>query len=136
MTIVNIVIGLVVGVAVMWFLIMPAVNSSTAERTNRQVKEFSDQIAEQDAQISALQTELEQYRASRKANIACAAAIDAAISEHYRDNCLGREAVSQVVEQFGYDRTLYVLANTVRHKEHDGRISRDNENVGQDHPHL
>ena len=70
--------------------------------------------------------ELEQYRASRKANIACAAAIDAAISEHYRDNCLGREAVSQVVEQFGYDRTLYVLANTVRHKEHDGRISRDN----------
>ena len=44
--------------------------------------------------------ELEQYRASRKANIACAAAIDAAISEHYRDNCLGREAVSQVVEQF------------------------------------
>ena len=67
MTIVNIVIGLVVGVAVMWFLIMPAVNSSTAERTNRQVKEFSDQIAEQDAQISALQTELEQYRANSEA---------------------------------------------------------------------
>ena len=65
--------------------------------------------------------ELEQYRASRKANIACAEAIDAAISEHYRNDCLGREAVSQVVEQFGYDRTLYVLANTVRHKEHDGR---------------
>ena len=70
--------------------------------------------------------ELEQYRASRKANIACAEAIDAAISEHYRNDCMGREAVSQVVEQFGYDRTLYVLANTVRHKEHDGRISRDN----------
>ena len=70
--------------------------------------------------------ELEQYRASRKANVACAEAIDAAISEHYRDDCLGREAVSQVVEQFGYDRMLYVLANTVRHKEQDGRISRDN----------
>ena len=67
MTIVNIVIGLVVGVAVMWFLIMPAVNSSTAERTNRQVKEFSSQIAEQEAQISALQTELEQYRANSEA---------------------------------------------------------------------
>ena len=66
-TIVNIVIGLVVGVAVMWFLIMPAVNSSTAKRTNHQVKEFSDQIAEQDAQISALQTELEQYRANSEA---------------------------------------------------------------------
>ena len=70
--------------------------------------------------------ELEQYRASRKANIACAEAVDAAISEHYRNDCMGREAVPQVVEQFGYDRTLYVLANTVRYKEHDGRISRDN----------
>ena len=31
-----------------------------------------------------------------------------------------------VDEAHSYDRTLYVLANTVRHKEHDGRISRDN----------
>ena len=27
---------------------------------------------------------------------------------------------------FGMDRTLYVLANTVRHKDWDGRISHDN----------
>ena len=57
--------------------------------------------------------ELEQYRASRKADIACKEAIESAITEHYRDNCLGREAVSQVVEQFGYERVLHVLANTV-----------------------
>ena len=30
------------------------------------------------------------------------------------------------MEQFGYDRMFYVLANTVRQKEWDGRISRDN----------
>lgn len=70
--------------------------------------------------------ELEQYRASHKANIACRDAIDTAIADHYRDNRLGNGAVKQVVEQFGYDRTLYVLANTVRQKEWDGRISRDN----------
>ena len=64
MTVINIIIGIVVGVAVMWFLIMPAVNRSTADRTNKQVREFSDQIAEQEAQISALQTELESYRAT------------------------------------------------------------------------
>ena len=64
MTVINIIIGIVVGVAVMWFLIMPAVNRSTADRTNKQVREFSDQIAEQEAQISALQTELERYRAT------------------------------------------------------------------------
>lgn len=70
--------------------------------------------------------ELEQYRASHKANIACRDAIDTAIADHYRDNRLGNGAVKQVVEQFGYDRTLYVLANTVRQKDWDGRISREN----------
>ena len=64
MTVINIIIGIVVGVAVMWFLIMPAVDRSTADRTNKQVREFSDRIAEQEAQISALQTELESYRAT------------------------------------------------------------------------
>ncbi len=64
MTIVNIVIGIVVGVAVMWFLIMPAVNKSTAAKTNKQVVEFSDKIATQEAQISALKKELEGFRAT------------------------------------------------------------------------
>lgn len=70
--------------------------------------------------------ELEQYRASRNANIACKKAIETAIRDHYRDNRLSLEAVHQVAEQFGFDRTMYVLANTVRQKGHDGRISRDN----------
>lgn len=70
--------------------------------------------------------ELEQYRASHKANIACRDAIDTAIADHYRNNSLGSGAIKQVVEQFGYDRTLYVLANTVKQKDLDGRISRDN----------
>lgn len=70
--------------------------------------------------------ELEQFRDSFKANIACKEAIEAAIREHYRNNCLGREAPQQVVEQFGYDRVFYVLANTVNQMDWDGRISRDN----------
>ena len=70
--------------------------------------------------------ELEQYRASYKANIACKEAIEQAIADHYRDNRLGTEAVHQVLEQFGYDRMFYVLAGTVRQKYWDGRISRDN----------
>lgn len=70
--------------------------------------------------------ELEQYRASHKANIACKEAIETAISEHYRDNRLGKEAAMAVIDAFGMDRTLYVLANTVRHKDWDGRISHDN----------
>lgn len=68
--------------------------------------------------------ELEQYRESRKANIACRTAIEDAITAHYRDNRLDGAAVKQVVDTFGYDRTLYILAATVQHKEWDGRISR------------
>ncbi len=70
--------------------------------------------------------ELEQYRASYKANVACKEAIETAIRDNYRDNCLGKEAAKQVTEQFGYERIFYVLANTVQRKDFDGRISRDN----------
>lgn len=70
--------------------------------------------------------ELEQYQASHQANIACKEAIETAIRDHYHDNRLGKEAAQEVMDAFGIDRTLYVLANTVRHKEWDGRISPDN----------
>lgn len=69
------------------------------------------------------QGDLDLYRASRRANIACKEAIEAAISEHYRDNRLDKDAVPQVIEQFGYTRTLYVLANTVQQKDWDERFS-------------
>ena len=70
--------------------------------------------------------EFEEYRASCKANIACKGAIETAIRDNYHDNCLGKDTVKQVTNQFGYDRILYVLAETVREKDWDGRISRDN----------
>ena len=70
--------------------------------------------------------ELEQYRASHKANVACKGAIETAIRDNYRDNRLGKEGVKQVSDQFGYERMFYVLANTAQRKDFDGRISRDN----------
>ena len=70
--------------------------------------------------------ELDAYRTSHKENVACKQAIVAAIREHYRDNSLGREGAQQVIEQFGLERVQYVLANTVRQMDWDGRISPDN----------
>lgn len=68
-----------------------------------------------------------QYNASHDANIACKGAIETAIRRYYGHNCLDAvPAVRDVVKQFGYERTLYVLANTVQRLEHDGRISRQN----------
>ncbi|MCH5278360.1 MAG: DUF3849 domain-containing protein [Christensenellaceae bacterium] len=70
--------------------------------------------------------ELAAYRASNKANMACKEAIEAAIRDHYHNNCLGSGAVKQAIEQFGYDRVFYVLANTVRQKDWDDRFCLDN----------
>ena len=77
---------------------------------------------------------LEEYRASHKANIACKEAIEQAIADNYRDNRLGPACVQQVLQQFDPGRIFYVLANTVRQKEHDGRISRDNKAWAQTIP--
>ena len=70
--------------------------------------------------------ELEQYRASSKANAACKEAIEAAIREHYHDNQLDSQAAAQVVNVFGLDRTLFVLSNTVQQKDWDARFSPGN----------
>ena len=63
-SVVNIALGVLVGVAVMWFLIMPAMNASRQEKVNQQTVEFSDKIATQEEQISALKKELEEYRST------------------------------------------------------------------------
>ena len=74
-----------------------------------------------------LPCEEEQHRASNHANIACKKAIETAIASHYHDNRLDAEtAVRDVVKQFGFERMLYVLANTTQNMEHDGRVSRAN----------
>lgn len=63
-TFMNIAIGAAVGIAVMWFLIMPAIINGRQKDINKQTVAFSDQIATQEAQISALKLELEEFRAS------------------------------------------------------------------------
>ncbi len=71
--------------------------------------------------------ELEQYRASIQANTACKEAIERAVNGHYHNSCLDtKAAVRDVVGKFGFERTLYVLAVTVRRMDWDGRISRKN----------
>ncbi len=71
--------------------------------------------------------ELDVYRASRDANMACKEAIEQAISENYVDYRLStRVAVETVLEQFSEERVKYVLANTVQHNLHDGRYHAEN----------
>ena len=70
--------------------------------------------------------ELEQFRQSNVANIACRAAIERVIAENFDGMRLRADAVAQVLNEFGADRVQFVLANTVQQKSWDGRFSRDN----------
>ena len=71
--------------------------------------------------------EMAQYQLSYQANSACKEAIEQAISAHYAENRLDTEsAVKAVLEKFGTERVQFILANTIRHKNSDGRISQDN----------
>ena len=67
------------------------------------------------------QNELEAYRASSKANIACKEAIEKAIHDHYQNNSLDPKGVEDVMDVFGKERTMYVLAITVQHSMWDAR---------------
>ena len=71
--------------------------------------------------------EMAQYNRSYQANLDCKEAIEHAISTHYADNRLDTEAaVKDVLEKFGAERVQFILANTIQHKDSDGRVSRDN----------
>ncbi|MBR3796300.1 MAG: DUF3849 domain-containing protein [Clostridia bacterium] len=70
--------------------------------------------------------ELEQFRQSNVANIACRAAIEKAIAENFDGMRLRADAAEPVLSEFGAERVMFVLANTVQHKDWDGRFSREN----------
>ena len=71
--------------------------------------------------------EMAQYNRSYQANSACKEAIEQTISAHYAENRLDTEAaVKDVLEKFGAERVQFILANTIQHKNRDGRISQDN----------
>lgn len=110
-----------------------------AEKAQEQTQETSETVKEKKpsyldvpvyremANYAYEADEMDAYRASRDANIACAEAIEQAISENYVDYRLStRVAVETVLEQFSEERVQYVLANTVQHNLHDGRYHAEN----------
>lgn len=71
--------------------------------------------------------ELNKYYQSYNLNMDCKQAIQQAINQNYKDNILDVDtAVKLVLEQFNVERVQFVLANTIKHKAWDTRISADN----------
>lgn len=77
-------------------------------------------------EYAQIHDEITTYRASLRANVMCKTAIETAIGENYSDNRLKADGAKTVIDMYGLDRVKYVLANTVRKKDWDARISPEN----------
>ena len=63
------------------------------------------------------------YLESRKLNLDCKNAIEDAIRENFDGLHLAHDAAKGIIEEYGAERVVFILANTVQHLEHDGRFS-------------
>lgn len=64
LTILNIVIGLVVGAAVVWFLAVPTMKKNMMSKTNKEIIVYSEQIATLQSELDLQKKELKQYEAA------------------------------------------------------------------------
>ena len=63
---------------------------------------------------------------SYKENCICARAIELAIRQNYKDNSLASDCAKKVIEEHGFDRVNWVLANTIQRAGADGRYTEEN----------
>lgn len=67
--------------------------------------------------------ELSLWRESHKANIACRNAIEDAIRQNFDGMNLQTDCLKTVLDEYGFKRTAWVLANTLHELKWDGRFS-------------
>lgn len=59
-------------------------------------------------------------------NIRCRDFLDKMVAERFDGYNLPSECIQKTVKEFGFDRTMWVIANTIEQRSGDGRICRDN----------
>lgn len=89
-TMVNVIIGLLLGAAVIWFLVVPAVNQAKTAKENKEALAYSEQLETKKGEINALKKELEQYRLNSEA--AAAAQQDAAAAQQSYETLLNLQS--------------------------------------------
>lgn len=80
----------------------------------------------QNFEYATTHNEVDLFRESHKANEECKMWIEDVISDNYDGYAISEEAYSQILGPYGFERTMCILANTIRAHDWDERISRDN----------
>lgn len=68
-SIINIIVGIGIGMAVMWFLILPARQQMESSELNDAVAEYSDQLEAKTAALNSLQAEMDTIKAESEAAV-------------------------------------------------------------------
>ena len=66
-TIINVLVGVVIGAALIWFLIIPAKNKGVTREYKQSLKEYSEQLSSSNVELNAMQKELEDITAKKEA---------------------------------------------------------------------
>ena len=67
-----------------------------------------------------------QAKMEHETKVACKNAIEKAIAEKFDGYRLPKDTAEAVIQEYGFERVSYVLANSVMHKRQDGRFSPEN----------
>lgn len=71
-SVINVAIGIAIGAAVMWFLILPAQQQMTSSELNDAVAEYSNQVEQKTAALTNLEAEMETLRKESEAAVQAA----------------------------------------------------------------
>ena len=91
------------------------------ERMTREMPVYRESL-----QYAMENGEKDPYFDSHRCNVECRHAIEQAIADHFDGYTLHYGSPNSVLQKFGEERTLYVLANSIQLMADDGRISRNN----------
>ena len=84
-------------------------------------------------EYARMHNELELYRESFNASMACKKAIEEAIAKDFDGFYLAKDCELPVIDKFGFERVVYVLAVTLCEKSHDERFSMSNRNWAKEY---
>ena len=114
---------------------MQDIRDTIEERANIFIRQEQEKLMQfagvpiytQDFAYAQAHNETDLCLQSHRADVACRNAIELAIKDNYSGNFLNTaKVIREVAPVFDIERVMFVLANTVRRKDWDGRISEDN----------